>query len=247
MFSSSISTNDYENEDKKLPSRSERISSDNNPNAIKLKQQSSSSDLLIRGSIPSTPIPKLLPKRSSIKQTSINEQLIKPIKSLSITDVSTSSNNTITTDHLPSTHSTISNQQEIVSLKKTNKRNNSNDKFITTSHSVLKRNILRKTLRPSQNQSSIFSNKKEQHVITTKKQFKNNNLLTTSQLASNVESGSEAWIKSHEDNSQQAKKMSKNRIVDESRSIPFNLKSRSDQQAYTIDSSKCIFIYFSLS
>ncbi len=209
-------------------------------------------------------MPKLLLKRSSIKQTSTTAQSTKPSATLPITDVSTSSSSTVATEHLPSTHSTISDQEEIISLKKINKRNNSKDKFTTRPDSVPKRNMLRKTSRPSQNQSLISSNQKGQHITTTKNQFMDNSLLPTSELTYDTELGSEAWIKSHEDVSQiliideqdekklksykrQQKKQNKNKMIDESRLIPINLKARSDHQMYTVDSSRCNFISLSLS
>jgi hypothetical protein len=91
-----------------------------------------------------------------------------------------------------------------------------------------------------------------------------NSLLPTSELTYDTELGSEAWIKSHEDVSQiliideqdekklksykrQQKKQNKNKMIDESRLIPINLKARSDHQMYTVDSSRCNFISLSLS
>jgi hypothetical protein len=81
-------------------------------------------------------------------------------------------------------------------------------------------------------------------------------LLTNSELTYDTEPGSEAWIKSHEDINQilisdkqdgkkrqsyerQQKKQNKNRIIDGPQLMPFNLKARSDHQAYTVDSSRC--------
>lgn len=239
------SINRQENEDKKLP--------DDNPHHINSKQQSSSTNSLIRGNIPSLPIPKLLLKRSLIKQPSTVAQSIKPNLTLSITDISTSSNNTVATDHLLSTHSTISNQEEIVSLKKPNKRNTSKNRLITNINPVSKRSMLRNTSRPSQNQTFISSNR---HVEASTKKFMNKNLLTNSELAYDTEPGSESWLKSHEGTNQiliideqdekkpsvhprQQKKQTKKRIINGSRLTPLNLKAHSDHQAYTIDSSRC--------
>jgi hypothetical protein len=200
--------------------------------------------------MPSSPIPKLLPKRSSIKQTSTTAQSIKPSATLSITDVSTSSNNTVVTDHFPSTHSTISDQEAIISLKKSNKRNNPKNEFMANSDSLSKYNILKK---PSQNQKLISSNKKERSFDTSKKKFIHNSLLTNSELVYDTEPGSDVWMKSHEDTTQiliidepDEKKQNKNRMKDGSRLIPFILKARGDHQAYTIDSSKCKSISFLL-
>jgi len=187
---------------------------------------------------------------------STTAQSIKPSATSSITDVSTSSSHTVVTDHLLSTHSTISDQVEVISLKKVKKRNSSKGGLMTKPDPVLKRNILRKTSRPSQNQSFISSNQKEQPVKTSKKKFLNNNLLTNSELTYDTEPGSEAWIKSDEDinrilisdkqdgkkrqsSKRQQKKQTKNRIIDGPQLIPFNLKAHSDHQASTVDSSRC--------
>jgi hypothetical protein len=201
-------------------------------------------------------MPKLLLKRSSIKQPSTTVQSTKPSATSSITNVSTSSSNTVVTDHLLTTHSTISDQEEIISLKKANKRNNSKDAFMTKPNFVSKRNILRKTSRPSQNRSFISSNKKEQHVKTSKKKFKTNSLLKNSELTYDTELGSKAWVKSNDKISQiliideqvekkphTFKRQKKNRIINGSRLMPFNLKAQSDHQTYIIDSSRCKFIF----
>ena len=124
-------------------------SSNDLPHPIKSKRESSLSNSLIRNNMSSSPIPKLLPKRSSIKQTSTTAQSIKPSTTLCITDVSTSSSNTVVTDHFPSTHSTISDQEEILSLKKSNKRNNPKNEFMANSDSLSKYNILKKTITES--------------------------------------------------------------------------------------------------
>jgi hypothetical protein len=212
----------------------------------------------------SSPIPKLLLKRPSIKQSSTTAQSIKPNVILSETNVSTSSSNTVTTDQLLTTHSIISDQEQIISMRKVNKGNNSKDRLMATPTSVPKRKVLRKTLQPSQNQSFIIPNSKEQHVKTSKKEFINNSLFTNSDLAYDTEPGSDAWMQSHEDISQlliideqderkpqiherHQKKPNKNRMIDRSRLLPFNLKARGDHQAYTVDSSKCNYLSFSLS
>jgi len=191
-----------------------------------------------------------------MKHASASAQSTKPSTTLSMTDVSTSSNNTVTTDHLQSIHSTIGDQEEIISLRKVNKGDSSKDRFMTTSDSTSKRNILRKTSRPSQNQSFISMDQKERHVKASQKKFTNNSLLTNSELVYDTEPGSEAWIKSDEDINQilisdkqdgkkrqsyerQQKKQNKNRIIDGPQLMPFNLKARSDHQAYTVDSSRC--------
>jgi hypothetical protein len=205
-------------------------------------------------------MPKLLLKRSSIKQPSTTAQSTKPSATSSITNVSTSSSYTVVTDHLLTTHSMISDQEEIISLKKANKRNNSKNEFIKKPNFVPKRNILRKTSRPSKNRSVISSNRKEQYVKTSNKKFKKNTLLKNSELAYDTELGSEAWIKSHEDISQiliideqaekkphpfkrQKKNQNKTRIIDGSHSMPFNLKAQSDHQTYIVDSSRCKFLF----
>jgi hypothetical protein len=174
-------------------------------------------------------MPKLLLKRSSIKQPSTSVSSTKPNTILSITDVSTSSSNTIVTDHLPTTHSTISDHEEMIALKKNNKKHNSKNGFTATSESVSKRNILRKTSRPSQNQSFVSNNRKERLVKTSKKKLTNESLVTNSGLVNDTE----AWIKNHDDISQffmmneqdeekpeiyeqQRKKQNKNRIVNRS-------------------------------
>ena len=227
------------------------------------KQQSSSTNTLTRGGIASSSsIPKLLPKRSLFKQLSTTVQSIKPNTILSITDVSTSSSETVATDHLESTHSTISNQEEIISLKKTNKKNNAQDKFIVIPKSLPKRNILRKTSRPSENRSFVSSNQKQKPIKTSKKSVINRSLLTNSELTYDTEGESESWLKSHDDISQtliiheqdkkksssdkqqqQHKKQPKNTTSGGSRLKPLNLKTTNDYQAYTIDSSRCKLMF----
>ena len=149
--------------------------------------------------MPSISIPKLLLKRSSIKQSSTTAQSTRPNPLLSITDINTSSNNTIATDHFFSTHSTISDHEEIISLKKTNKENGIKDRIMETLDSISKRKMIRKTLRPLHNQSLTSPNLKEQHTETSKKKFTNNSLLTNSDLVYGTEPGSDAWMQSHED------------------------------------------------
>jgi hypothetical protein len=242
-FSSLTPNNHHETEDKYSPLQSEKSLPDNIPHPIKSKQQSSSTNSLVRSGMPSSSIPKLLLKRSSIKQPSPILSSTKPNTTLSITDVSTSSSNTIATDHLLTTHSTISEHEVIIPLKKSNSKNG----FTTTSESISKRNILRKTSRPSQNQSFVSENRKERHVKGSKKKFSNNELIDDR----------ESWIKNHDDISQifmmneqyekkpqiyerQRKKQNKNRTVNRSRMSPSKLKVENNHhQTYTLDSSRC--------
>jgi hypothetical protein len=248
-FSSLTPNNHHETEDKYSPLQSEKSLPNDTPHPIKSKQQSSSTNSLVRSGMPSSSIPKLLLKRSSIKQPSTILSSTKPNTTLSITDVSTSSSNTIATDHLLTTHSTISEHEVIIPLKKSNSKNG----FTTTSESISKRNILRKTSRPSQNQSFVSENRKERHARGSKKKFSNNNLVKNSELIDDTES----WIKSHDDISQifmmneqdekkpqiyerQRKKQNKNRTVNQSRMSPSKLKLENNHhQTYTLDSSRC--------
>ncbi|CAF0733025.1 unnamed protein product [Adineta steineri] len=219
------------------------------------KHPSSLSNSLVRNHTSSPSTRKLLSKRSSLKQTSNIVQPIRPNTILSITDVSTSSSNTTTTNHLPSTQSTFSDQKEIIPIQNTNKKNYSKDEIKETSDSITKRKILRKTSRSIQNQSYTYSKSKEKDIEKTKKKFTNNNLLTNSDLTYDSEQGSDAWMPSQEDISQiliideqdeknsqihkrYKKKQNKNRMITKSQIMPFNLKARGDHQAYTIDSSK---------
>ncbi|CAF0796021.1 unnamed protein product [Rotaria sordida] len=247
----------HEIENEKLSSQSEKRVTDDNPYHSNSKQQSSMTNTLIRDSIHSSSMPKLLLKRSSIKQNSTILQPTKPNATSSITDVSTSSSNIVATDHLRSTHSiTSDDHEEVISLKKTNKKNNSKDEFISKVNSTSKHNMLRKkTPQPSQNQSLTSFNQKQPNIKTSRKKFTNYSLLTNSELAYDTEQGSDVWMNSHEDISQilsineqderkpkihkrQQKKQNKNRIIDGSKFMPFNLKARADHQAYTIDSSR---------
>ncbi|CAF0715974.1 unnamed protein product [Adineta steineri] len=219
------------------------------------KHPSSLSNSLVRNHTSSPSTRKLLSKRSSLKQTSNTVQPIRPNTILSITDVSTSSSNTTTTNHLPSTQSTFSDQKEIIPMQNTKKEHYSKDEIKETSDSITKRKILRKTSRSIQNQSYTYSKSKEKDIEKTKKKFTNNNLLTNSDLTYDSEQGSDAWMPSQEDISQiliideqdeknsqihkrYKKKQNKNRMITESQLMPFNLKARGDHQAYTIDSSK---------
>ncbi|CAF2521088.1 unnamed protein product [Rotaria sp. Silwood2] len=251
-------TFDYRHEIKneKLPSQSVRRVADDKPHQLNSKQQASIINTLIRDSKPSSSMPKLLLRRSSIKQNSTSLQITKPNTSSSITDVSISSSNTGITDHLRSTHSIISDQEEVISLKKINEKNNSKDKLMSKIDSISKHNILRKkTPQSSQNQSMISLNRKQQNIERSKIKFTNNSLLTNSELAYDTEQGSDVWMKSHEDISQilsineqhekktnihkrQQKKQNKNRIIDGSKFMPLNLKARADHQTYTVDSSR---------
>jgi hypothetical protein len=131
-------------------------------------------------------------------------------------------------------------------LNKTNKKLNSKNGFIATSESNSKRNILRKTSRPSQNRSFVSENRKEPHVKTSKKKLTNNNLIKSSEPL--IDETTEPWIKSHDDdisqifttNEQDEKKENKNRTVNRSRISPFKLKTQSDHhQTDTFDSSRC--------
>ncbi|CAF3535060.1 unnamed protein product [Rotaria sordida] len=247
----------HEIENEKLSSQSEKRVTDDNPYHSNSKQQSSMTNTLIRDSIHSSSMPKLLLKRSSIKQNSTILQPTKPNATSSITDISTSSSNIVATDHLRSTHSiTSDDHEEVISLKKTNKKNNSKDEFISKVNSTSKHNMLRKkTPQSSQNQSLTSFNQKQPNIKTSRKKFTNYSLLTNSELAYDTEQGSDVWMNSHEDISQilsineqderkpkihkrQQKKQNKNRIIDGSKFMPFNLKARADHQAYTIDSSR---------
>ncbi|CAF3498030.1 unnamed protein product [Rotaria sp. Silwood1] len=244
----------HEIENEKLSSQLEERATDNNTHQSDLKQQSSVTNRMIRNGTPSSSMPKLLLKRSSIKQNSATSQIKKPNAASSITDISTSSSNTGTIDHLQSTHSIISDQEEVISLKTTNKTKNSNNEFISKVDSTSKHIILRKkTPQSSQNQSLISLNRKQHNIEISKKKFTNNSLLTNSELAYDTEQGSDVWMNSHEDITQsindqnekkskihkrQQKKQNKNRIIDGSKFMPLNLKARSDHQAHTVDSSR---------
>ncbi|CAF3501509.1 unnamed protein product [Rotaria sp. Silwood1] len=244
----------HEIENEKLSSQLEERATDNNTHQSDLKQQSSVTNRMIRNGTPSSSMPKLLLKRSSIKQNSATSQIKKPNAASSITDISTSSSNTGTISHLQSTHSIISDQEEVISLKTTNKTKNSNNEFISKVDSTSKHIILRKkTPQSSQNQSLISLNRKQHNIEISKKKFTNNSLLTNSELAYDTEQGSDVWMNSHEDITQsindqnekkskihkrQQKKQNKNRIIDGSKFMPLNLKARSDHQAYTVDSSR---------
>ncbi|CAF1614411.1 unnamed protein product [Rotaria magnacalcarata] len=203
-------------------------------------------------------MPKLLLKRSSIKSNSTSTQMIKPNAALSITDVSTSSSNIATNDRTRCTHSALSDQEEIVSRKKSINTKNFKDKFISTVQPSSKRNILRKkTLRSSQNQSLISSKPEEQNLKSFKKKFINNSLVSNSDLVYDSEQGSDTWIKSYENRNQilrtdqrdqkkKEKRPNKSRIIDSSQLVPFNLQARGDHQASIADSSRCKFhLYFS--
>jgi hypothetical protein len=150
FFSSVPYDNRDETEGEILLSQLGKSLSNDKPHHIHSDQQSSLSDSLIRNNMPSSSMPKLLLKRASIKQPSFTAQSTKLNATSSITDVSASSSNTITTDHFPSTHSTISDQEEIISLKKSNKGSNTKNRFTATSDSVSKYNILKKTPQPSE-------------------------------------------------------------------------------------------------
>ncbi|CAF0746461.1 unnamed protein product [Adineta steineri] len=219
------------------------------------KHPSSLSNSLVRNHTSSPSTRKLLSKRSSLKQTSNTVQPIRPNTILSITDVSTSSSNTTTTNHLLSTQSTFSDQKEIIPIQNTKKEHYSKDEIKGRSDSITKRKILRKTSRSIQNQSYTYSKSKEKDIEKTKKKFINHSLLTNSDLTYDSEQGSDAWMPSQEDISQiliideqdeknsqihkrYKKKQNKNRMITESQLMPFNLKARGDHQAYTIDSSK---------
>ncbi|CAF3958545.1 unnamed protein product [Rotaria magnacalcarata] len=208
------------------------------------------SNLAHQSSISSLSMPKLLLKRSSIKSNSTSTQMIKPNAALSITDVSTSSSNIATNDRTRCTHSALSDQEEIVSRKKSINTKNFKDKFISTVQPSSKRNILRKkTLRSSQNQSLISSKPEEQNLKSFKKKFINNSLVSNSDLVYDSEQGSDTWIKSYENRNQilrtdqrdqkkKQKRPNKSRIIDSSQLVPFNLQARGDHQASIADSSR---------
>ncbi|UJR28800.1 hypothetical protein I4U23_010025 [Adineta vaga] len=208
------------------------------------KGQSSLPTKSNRTMIPLSSIPKMLSKRSPRKQISTTLQSTKPNTILSVTDVSTSSNNTLATDQLLSTQSTITDHKKITSLKKSSKTYRSKERNTKTPNSNSKHKIFRRTTSRSSTNFTL-PNSTERHIATSKKKIKDRNLLMHSDLIYNTEAGSDAWIQSHEDTSeiliideQNDKKQHKNKMLEESHLMPINLKARGDHQAHTIDSSK---------
>jgi hypothetical protein len=253
----SVSSFNLAREGEELHSLLSKTSTGDSPHHKNSKQQST-----LTNSSPS--IPKLLLKRFSLKQSSTTVQSTKPNAALSITDVSTSSSNTVATDHLLSTHSSISDQEERTSIRNPNKEKNFKDGYPIISNATRRSNTLKKVSRPILNQPSLSSNKKQRQIEVPPKRLTNNSLLTNSELTYENEATSDAWMKSHEDISQiliideqdekqrqtyerKANKSEKNRMADGSRLMSFNLKARGDHQAHTIDSSRCKFVSRRLS
>lgn len=204
------------------------------------KQQSSSTNSLVRDSLPSSSVPKLLLKRSSFKPPSTTAASMKPNPVLSITDASISSSNTIATDHLLNTHSTMSDYDKIIASKKGKKNKlKTKDKPKTMADLLPRFNVLRKTSPPS----LIDSNKTERVVVhTSKMKTKKTRLLKTSQSTYETEPKSEEWIRNHQENNQLV-------MVDEqTRKKKKKKRIRGNNNPIShIDSSKCKHISASSS
>ena len=154
---------------------------------------------------------------------------IKPNPVLSITDASLSSSNTIATDHLLNTHSTMSDYEEIMALKKAKKK--------MTADLLPRFNVLRKTSPPS----LIDSNRGQRPAHVSKTKIKKNYSLKHSQSTYDTEPGSEDWLKNRQDSDERPKtRKKKKRTANGSRQMPFYVKNKETHYPISdIDSSKC--------
>lgn len=202
---------------------------------------------------------QLLLKRSLNKPHSTSSGAKTPNTAVSVTDISESSNNTSITDRLLNTHSTISDHQEIVSLKKLSKKTNSNNQLLSSVKSTSKGNIVKIKMPSSSKNLSLFClNAKEQSILSSKKNFIQNNLVKSSELMYDFDQGPDQWMKSQEDISQMLtineriakeskfhkklrKKQNKNRIGTSSKHMSSKSKAFDDNQDYTSDILKCKF------
>ncbi|CAF0934072.1 unnamed protein product [Adineta ricciae] len=181
-------------------------------------------------------MPRLLSKRSSKKPPLSIVHSAKPNPVISATDLSISSNGTLSTDHFPSTQSTMYDSNEITSVRKLKKTNHSKDRNTKALNSDLKRKIFKKSsaLLNSTERYKKFPNKKP----FTHFDFMHHTELSSDGLMSSHEETSEILIIDDQDDREFATKSNKNKMLNESRFTPFNLKARGDHQANTIDSSK---------
>ena len=116
----------------------------------------------------------------------------------------------------------------MILLKKENKLTN---EFVQRSNFTSKGNRLKKSL---QNQSFLFNYDNELETNTWTKNHED---------MSQISNTSERKEKKTKTNKRQ---QSKNRFVDRSKFMLFNLKERNDHQTYTVDSSRCIFRDFNI-
>ena len=221
-FSSLTLHNHHETKSQKQqsPSHSKNSLLDDPLRPIVSKQQSSSTNSLVRDSLPSSSVPKLLLKRSSFKPSPTASSM-KPNPVLSITDASISSSNTIATDHLLNTHSTMSDCEEIIASRKGKKKMKTKDKPKILADLLPRFNVLRK---PSP--SSLIDSKKSEQIVDV---LKKNRSLKTSQSMHATEPRSEGWIKNIDE-----------RTSKKNKRAPSNSKTQGNNDPIShIDSSRC--------
>lgn len=224
-------------------SHSKKSLADDILHPIVSKQQSSSTNSLVRDGVSSSLVPKLLLKRSSYKPPLTIIPSIKPNPVLSITDASLSSSNTVATDHLLNTHSTMSDYEEIIALKRAKKKMKTKEKSKITTDLLPRFNVLRKTSPPS----LMDLNRAQRPVHVSKTRIKKNHSVKNSQSTYETEPSSEKALKNHPDanevlivDGQSKKRKKKKRKGSGSRQVPFYLKTQENLIPISdIDSSKC--------
>ena len=217
------------------------------PRPSQSKKRLSPRSSLISGPTLLPSVPKLLVKRSSLKSATAIGSAIKPNMSLSITDASASSSNTVVTDHFSSTNAVSTDQEDEKSIKKTASR----DKPLSRAKLADKPKVSPKAQR--------MEHPKDRPTDVSKRNHGDAHSVPRLPTAYESESISEDWTRSQGEMNEiliideeeiprsavgkrPLKKRVRNKVGDRPGAMLSHSKTRSNHQAHTLDSSRCKII-----